>query len=88
MAAPMTDERAKELGLWCIANGSPGAMPDHMDCPVIVRRETEVAGTRRDAVKLPALCRCECLTCKRAWWDMGRPMTRSWLGSRNASTPR
>lgn len=33
---------------------------DHPDCPV------------RDGENV---CTCECRTCKRAWWDAGRPAT-------------
>lgn len=49
----------------CLAWGDlqPGAS-EHKDCPVVVAR----------AQTHPALCACDCLTCQRAWWDMGRPM--------------
>ena len=71
----MSEARSKELGLYCVAWGAPGPGPDHMDCPVVVTSLGQVTGEQRNKVeKLPALCDCDCLTCKRAWWDMGRPM--------------
>ncbi len=73
----MDEARAKELSLICIAWGPPKDGSDHMDCPVIVTTASQVTSARRASLgKLPALCECDCLTCKRAWWDMGRP-TRS-----------
>lgn len=53
----------------CLAWGElpPGAT-EHEACPVVVTRAR--TGSR------PALCTCDCLTCQRAWWDMGRPMQR------------
>lgn len=73
----MDEARAKELSLICIAWGPPKDGSDHMDCPVFVAHESQVTSSRRQELgKLPALCECDCLTCKRAWWDMGRPMQR------------
>jgi len=70
------EEKAKEDGLFCIAWG---AGRFHMNCPVVVTHESQVAakscgGAREQLGKLPALCQCDCLDCKRAWWDKGRPM--------------
>ncbi len=74
----MDEAEAKELGMICIATGPPpGNRPDHFNCPVLIKHESQVASTRRALLgKLPALCECDCLTCKRAWWDMGRPTQR------------
>lgn len=70
----MTNERAKELGLWCVAWGAPGPGPDHMDCPVVVTSDSQVATDQRGKNKLPVVCECDCTTCKRAWWNAGRPI--------------
>lgn len=54
--------------LVCIAwgDGAP-----HTDCPVVLRAVDEAAVPV--TVKLPAVCPCECRTCKQAWWDDDRP---------------
>jgi len=56
--------------LICIAWGE---LP-HPDCPVIVRSVDQVAPHVLEQLgELPAVCPCECKTCKRAWWADGRP---------------
>lgn len=47
-----------------------GAQLPHPSCDVVA-----VCGCQDvpDDVELPAVCPCECSTCKRAWWSMGRP---------------
>ena len=71
----MDEARAKELKLFCVAWGPPGPGPDHMDCPVVVTDLSQVTDQQRGKLdKLPAVCDCDCTTCKRAWWSMGRPM--------------
>jgi hypothetical protein len=42
---------------------------EHVDCDVIAVCVCQGV----DATQLPAVCPCECTTCKRAWWSMGRP---------------
>ena len=47
----------------------------HMDCPVVVTQAHEgVTGSRARTEELPIVCDCECSTCKRAWWNAGRPI--------------
>ncbi len=49
----------------------------HLDCPVVVRAAHEAAdGAPGRSKPLPIVCSCECATCKRAWWDAGRPTWR------------
>jgi len=61
--------------LVCIAWGAlQGYEREHFDCPVIL--ESAVSAAVPVTVELPALCPCECRTCKRSWWAMGRPLVR------------
>lgn len=70
----MDETEAKKLGLICVACGPPRASGDHFDCPVIVRHESQVKPEWfKNVGALPALCECDCRTCKHRWWDMGRP---------------
>lgn len=52
----------------------------HHSCGVVLRNLDEVAtykGKRLfDPPRIPMVCSCECQTCKRAWWDQGRPIIR------------
>lgn len=58
----------------CIAWGE---LP-HPDCPVVVEDADQVAPhVLAQLPKLPAVCPCECHTCKHAWWAMGRPIIRA-----------
>lgn len=71
----MTEGQAKNAGLWCVAWGVPRVNGTHMDCPVVVTQESQVVDKLRESLpELPAICMCDCLVCKRHWWDMGRPM--------------
>jgi hypothetical protein len=46
----------------------------HMECPVVVHRAHEAApGAPGRTEPLPLVCSCECSSCKRAWWNAGRP---------------
>jgi hypothetical protein len=61
--------------LVCIAWGALWVHElEHVDCPVILENAAESAVAVK--VDLPALCPCECRTCKRAWWAKGRPLVR------------
>ena len=65
----------KRADLTCLAWGGlqPGRY-EHMDCPVVVTDPGQVTGDQRPRLgHLPAVCMCDCTTCKRAWWDMDRP---------------
>lgn len=43
----------------------------HPDCDVFLRNAHEAAHPPTEP--LPIKCKCECRTCKRAWWAAGRP---------------
>lgn len=72
------------MSLECIAWGTllPGLM-NHDDCPVVLWRASDAAV--EVVVPLPAVCPCECRTCKRAWWDDGRPRVVSGKIERSAT---
>lgn len=75
----MSVDTAKERGLFCLAWGVPyNRDGTHFHCPVIVRHPEEIAEVeeRTKIDSFPKICACECQTCKRAWWGMGRPMIR------------
>lgn len=59
----------------CIAYGGLwGDELDHPDCPVLAFKTPGTRGcVSGGGVKPNAVCKCECQTCKRAWWAAGRP---------------
>lgn len=47
---------------------------DHMDCLVVIQHQDgRIASSERNK-PIPRICSCECTTCKRAWWNAGRPI--------------
>lgn len=54
---------------------------EHPDCDVIVTTPGQAVESQR-AGPFPRLCACECATCKRAWWDAGRPALENGVISR------
>lgn len=56
--ADEVERPAEREDLTCIAHGLWSVANDHPSCPVVVDGK---------------VCPCECLTCKRAWWEADRP---------------
>jgi len=69
----MTDEQAKQANLWCPFWGAIGPGPSHMSCDVTLTDPATSALRGNDTPPVPFVCKCECTTCKRAWWAAGRP---------------
>lgn len=61
---------------FCVAWGALLPEHDHIDCPVVVRSDREVVPSMVGKQKYPAVCTCDCRTCRRAWWSMDRPTLR------------
>ena len=68
---------------FCVGWGLPrkGEGSTHLDCPVVLTaekvRESAIADELLAGGKsFPMVCPCECKTCKRAWWDKGRPIVK------------
>lgn len=59
--------------LTCLFHGLLGAgMLAHADCDVVLERMAQTVAPEL-VVAIPQVCKCECRTCKRAWFNAGRP---------------
>jgi hypothetical protein len=77
-----TEVKTKWPDLFCIGWGKLRLKDDgtHKSCPVVflTSESTWESAIKGDLLasgrSFPMVCPCDCKTCKRAWWEAGRPI--------------
>ncbi len=75
MTEPREDDK---LDLFCLCWGElPENQFVHPSCDVVIRSVEQISNKSVPVPKqFPAVCMCDCLTCKRSWNAQGRPVIR------------